>query len=220
MNATHPRARPEPGDDLRIPETELAGQALRFAAEAESPMLFRHSMRTYFYARGAARERGLRADADFDDEALFLACVLHDIGLTEAGNGAARFEVDGADLAVSFARERGLDEARARVLWTAIALHTTGGIAERLGTESALTRAGVQADLFGVSNPEDSALRRAVEAAYPRPADGAPVMDAIAEAIVAQVAERPGKAERYTLAAHLAAEHGVPLPPPVPIDVD
>ena len=41
-----------------------------------------------------------------------------------------------------------------------------------------------------------------------------PVLDTISDAIAAQLADRPGKAVPYSLAAHLAAERGIALPGP------
>ena len=87
-----------------------------------------------------------RPDQEYDDELLFLACVLHDIGLTPDGGGEQRFEVDGADAAVRFLAARGLSEERAEIVWDAIALHTSIGIANRKRPEVALAYAGIGID--------------------------------------------------------------------------
>jgi hypothetical protein len=42
-----------------------------------------------------------------------------------------------------------MDERRVRIVWEAIALHTTDGIARRMGPETAQTQIGVLCDLFG-----------------------------------------------------------------------
>jgi len=55
--------------------------------------------------------------------------------------------VEGADLAGSRLIAHGFDEQQADEVWEAIALHTSGGIAERRGPLARLTRAGVLADL-------------------------------------------------------------------------
>ena len=68
---------------LPAPDTPLAHDAFDFALEVHSPALANHSVRTYLFARLTADQRGLRPDTDYDDEVLFLACVLHDVGLTE-----------------------------------------------------------------------------------------------------------------------------------------
>jgi hypothetical protein len=126
---------------LRLPETELAHAALEWARGIEQEYLLNHSVRSYLFGRAA------RSDLDYDDELLFLACVLHDVGLTPEGGGEQRFEVDGADAAVRFLSARGLTEERAEIVWDAIALHTSIGIANRKRPEVALANAGIGIDV-------------------------------------------------------------------------
>jgi hypothetical protein len=81
-----------------------------------------------------------------------------------------RFEVDGANAAQDFLRERGVDEAAARKVWLSIALHTTPGVPEFLDPEIALVTAGVETDVLGIGRddlPPDALA--AVTAAHPRP---------------------------------------------------
>lgn len=100
-------------DQLSFPDGELA-RAARFYLSANAPdTLVHHSMLAYLFAGHVAQLRGLRPGTDFDDELVFLSCVLHDLGLTAAGNGDHRFEVDGADVAVRFLRDRGVSADRA-----------------------------------------------------------------------------------------------------------
>ncbi|WP_371287046.1 HD domain-containing protein [Mycobacterium sp. PS03-16] len=54
--------------------------------------LANHCVRSYLFGRELAAAEGL----DYDDEDLFLACILHDLGVTGHGRGEQRFEVDGA----------------------------------------------------------------------------------------------------------------------------
>ncbi|HEX2319406.1 MAG TPA: YceI family protein [Streptosporangiaceae bacterium] len=49
----------------------------------------------------AGRHEGCLNDADYDEDLLFVATVLHDLGLGEHAAGEARFEVEGADLAAA-----------------------------------------------------------------------------------------------------------------------
>jgi HD-GYP domain-containing protein (c-di-GMP phosphodiesterase class II) len=71
--------------ELPFPRTELAGNAIRFARGIEEPAIFNHSMRTYLYGRFLGEQQGLRPDDNYDDELLFLGCVLHDAGLSGQG---------------------------------------------------------------------------------------------------------------------------------------
>ncbi len=138
-----------------VPETEVAGQAYRFAGQIEPAFVSAHSVPSYLDARELA---GRGPFQDYDDELLFLSCVLscvlHDVGLTEQGNREQRFEVDGADLAARFLRERGVDERRARIVWEAVALHTSDGIASRMDPEIALVQVGILADILGLGRDE------------------------------------------------------------------
>ena len=130
------------GDALKLPETELAHAALAWAREIEPEYLLNHSVRSYLFARDVAP-----GSVEYDDELLFLATVLHDVGLTPEGGGEQRFEVDGADAAVRFLATRGLSEERAEIVWDAIALHTSIGIANRKRPEVALAYAGIGIDV-------------------------------------------------------------------------
>jgi hypothetical protein len=136
-------------EQLDLPDTSLARHTYAYAAQATPAFVHHHSVRSFVFARAHARNQGLRAGTDYDDGLPFVSCVLHDIGLSEEGNGDQRFEVDGADIAAAFLRERGVEERRIAVAWDAIALHTSDGIASRKGTEVALTQAGIGTDILG-----------------------------------------------------------------------
>ncbi|MFJ7264880.1 HD domain-containing protein [Streptomyces globosus] len=194
-------------DAFDLPRTELAVLALRYAEEVEPEAVFRHSVRSYLFARALADHGGMKAGADFDDELVFLSCVLHDLGLSEPGNGNQRFEVDGADLAARFLREHGTDEDAVTVVWDAIALHTSEGIASRKGPEVALAHAGITVDVLGrgkESLPEGFADR--VHAAFPR-TDLAYVMTNL---ITRQALANPAKAGPLSFPGQLLRRH---LPP-------
>jgi hypothetical protein len=127
-------------DPLSLPQTELADAALEWAREIEPAYLFNHSVRSYLFGRAVA------GTIAYDDELLFLATLLHDVGLVPAGDGDQRFEVEGADAAVRFLAGRGMSEERAEIVWDAIALHTSIGIANRKRAEVALAYAGIDID--------------------------------------------------------------------------
>ncbi|MCF3182698.1 HD domain-containing protein [Streptomyces polychromogenes] len=191
-------------DAFDLPRTELAAHALRYAEEAEPPVIFRHSVRSYLFARALADHDGMKPGADFDDELVFLGCVLHDLGLSQQGNGDQRFEVDGADLAARFLREQGTDEHSVTVVWDAVALHTSEGIASRKGPEIALAHAGISVDVLGRGRerlPEGFADR--VHTAFPR----ADLAYAITDVIVRQVLDNPAKAGPLSFPGQLLRRH-------------
>jgi hypothetical protein len=137
---------------------------------------------------------------DYDDELVFLSCMLHDLGVTEHGNGDQRFEVDGADAAARFLRDHGVPEARVSTVWQAIALHTSAGLAHRFGTEQAITHFGIGADIVGTDKhllPAGFADR--VHASWPRHDLGY----ALAELIADQIEANPQKGPPMTFPHHL-----------------
>jgi hypothetical protein len=93
-----------------------------------------------------------------------------------------RFEVDGANAAEKFLRDRGFDDAIVRKVWLSIALHTTPGVPEFLDPEIALVTAGVETDVLGIGRDDLSAdARNAVTAAHPRPNFKRDILQAFAD---------------------------------------
>jgi hypothetical protein len=153
--------------DIPIPDTALAREITEFVRDTEDDLLFNHSRRVYLFGALQGRRRGL----DPDLEMLYAGAMFHDLGLTQRYHtSSVRFEVDGANAAREFLRERGVDEADAGKVWLAIALHTTPGVPEFLDPEVALVTAGVETDVIGIGRDELSpADITAVTAAHPRP---------------------------------------------------
>ncbi|MEV0624142.1 nuclear transport factor 2 family protein [Nonomuraea sp. NPDC050404] len=191
-------------DQLDLPGTPLTRDAYAYVAQSTPAFVLNHSVRSYVFARAHARNQELRPGTDYDDELLFLSCLLHDIGLSEQGNGDQRFEVDGADTAAAFLRGHGVDEARIDVAWDAIALHTSDGIAARKGTVVALTQLGVGTDILGVRRETlPAGLANDAHARFPR----LDLAYAISDAIVAQAKAKPHKASPMTFPGTLLRHH-------------
>jgi putative intracellular protease/amidase len=189
-------------NSLELPNTALCAVADELARSTEPEFLYNHSIRSYLFARVAAASSCLTAGQDYDDELLFLSCVLHDIGLVPAHDRGSRFEVDGADVAVEVLRTNGLDEPGADAVWQAIALHTSPGIAERRKAEVSLTRRGIAMDFGGNAAQVEEEFADAVHGRYPR----LDMARGLTEAIVGQARERPAKAPLYSLPAGLVRE--------------
>ncbi|WP_030144811.1 HD domain-containing protein [Spirillospora albida] len=188
--------------DFRFPGTDLAREAYDLAFAEESPALANHSVRSYLFARALADLDG----APYDDEVLFLSCVLHDIGLTDRGDGSQRFEVDGADVAAGFLREHGCAEERVQIVWQAIALHTSSGIAHRMPGEIALAHIGIGVDVRHMGAERlPAGFADEVHAAFPRLEPGCGLLKIITE----QVARDPAKAPFGSLPYELARQQGV-----------
>jgi HD superfamily phosphodiesterase len=153
---------------VRIPDSKLAREITEFVRDTETPLLFHHSSRVYYFGALAGSHRGLA----FDPELLYAGAMFHDMGLTEKYSSAAeRFEVDGANAARDFLRSRGIAQADVDTVWTAIALHTTPGIPQHMHPVVALVTAGVEMDVLGLNYREFSDAERAVVVqAHPRSA--------------------------------------------------
>ena len=151
---------------VRIPDSKLAREITELVRDTESPLLFQHSSRVYYFGALAGKRRGL----NFDSELLYAGAMFHDMGLTAQHSSAQeRFEVDGANAAGEFLRSHGIPQADVDTVWTAIALHTTPGIPQHMHPIVALVTAGVEMDVLGLSYLEFSdAERNAVVQAYPR----------------------------------------------------
>jgi len=189
-------------DILVLPTGPLVDASFALVRSTESRPIADHSIRTFLFARMLAEHEGCSNDAAYDEELLFAATVMHDLGLGEQARGQARFEVEGADLAAAVLREHGVAEADVDRVWEAIALHSSIGLAERRGLLTYLTYKGVFIDVGRLADAVADGLRKEVLNAYPKPTEG----PYIAEAIIAHAKRSPAAAPPGSLAAHLLLE--------------
>jgi hypothetical protein len=154
-------------EGISIPDSRLAREITELVRDTESPLLFHHSSRVYYWGALAGKRRRLRYDA----ELLYAGAMFHDMGLTpEHSSDDERFEVDGANAARDFLRDHGISQEDIDTVWTAIALHTTPGIPQHMHPVVALVTAGVEMDVLGLAYQDYSdAQRHAVVHAHPRP---------------------------------------------------
>jgi hypothetical protein len=130
---------------IALPDSPLAREATSLAASSEAPAIFNHSIRSFLFSQLIARERRL----DHDVEAAYVAAILHDTGLSAAhASDSERFEVDGANLARGLLAKHGAPEVKGDLVWDAVALHYSPGLAKWKPPEVQLVNAGVAAD-FG-----------------------------------------------------------------------
>jgi hypothetical protein len=153
---------------IKIPDSKLARKMTELVRDTETPLLFHHSSRVYYWGALAGKRRGLR----YDPELLYAGAMFHDMGLThQHSSQTERFEVDGANAARDFLRSHGIAQQDIDTVWTAIALHTTPGIPQHMHPVVALVTAGVEMDVLGLAYSEYSdAEREAVVHAHPRSA--------------------------------------------------
>jgi hypothetical protein len=153
-------------EGINVPDSRLAREITELVRDTESPLLFHHSSRVFYWGALTGARRGLM----FDAELLYAGAMFHDMGLTlRHSSPHERFEVDGANAAGEFLRGHGISRQDIDTVWTAIALHTTPGIPRHMHPVVALVTAGVEMDVLGVAYHEFSAAEReAVVRAHPR----------------------------------------------------
>ena len=152
---------------MREPETDAARAAAALCLDVSSNPVANHCFRTYLWSRILA----LRDDVEPDDELLYVACVLHDLGLTErfwSSGNVHCFSIEGADAAGQLLRTHWpadrVDKAR-----EAIILHMNVRISARHGVEARLLTAATGLDVTGFGLRKiDRATAGAVVRRYPR----------------------------------------------------
>jgi hypothetical protein len=149
---------------VRIKTNSIISQAIQELRNTSSAVLVNHAARTFYFGAliGHANKN------NFDTELLFLACLLHDLGLTEAHMGPLPFEIQGAEAARRLLLTAGLDANSAEIVWDAIAMHPLA-ISGFKRPEIALVGAGASADVLGVGlDKVNSSQMTEVLAAFPR----------------------------------------------------
>jgi hypothetical protein len=147
-----------------VPDSKIARAATDLARQVYPPFLFNHCVRTFWFADRLAVS-GLK----FDRELVYIAAMLHDIGILAPYDQGRRFEVDGAVAARDFLDGHVYPAEKIEVVWDAIALHTVAGIAAYKGPEVALINLGAAADAIGsrIADLDPRFVRELVEE-FPR----------------------------------------------------
>jgi len=133
------------------PNSDLAQKAAALAEQAHTKPFLNHVHRTYWFAEFLGKKRKLK----FDREVVYIASLLHDLGLTDHYCADKRFEVDGADAAAHFLHEHHYPEPKIDLVWDAIALHSSD-VAAVKPAEIALVHFGAHVDVMGLNIEEIS----------------------------------------------------------------
>ena len=150
---------------IKVLDTTLVRDAVELSRSLLEPYLFNHVMRSWLF--GILLSEGAKPAPD--PELLAVSAVLHDLGLTDRYTAENRFEVDGANAARAFLKDRGISTQQTQVVWDAIALHTTPSIALHKEPEIVMTHLGITVDVIGIGLdriPQDKL--RAVLTEFPR----------------------------------------------------
>jgi hypothetical protein len=130
----------------RIPDTDLASAATDLLVAASPEVMVQHCFRSYHFGLALADRGGLAPDR----ELLFIAAMLHDLGLTERFDGPEPFELISADTAHAYLLMHGAEAARADAVAEAIRLHVYAETAKDPRPEVALVSMGAAVDVFGL----------------------------------------------------------------------
>jgi len=149
---------------VRLVDSEIARLATDLSRSVSPPYLFNHAVRTFLFGSLAGRALGQK----FDDEVLYLACILHDLGLTERFEGDSPFEIQGAEAARHFLEEHAYAKEKIGIVWDGIAMHASA-IGQYKQPEIALVGEGAGADVI---DPDFSKIKKSdvveIVGAFPR----------------------------------------------------
>jgi hypothetical protein len=129
---------------VRLVDSKIARDATRLAREAYPPYLFNHAVRAFLFGSLIGKKLGQR----FDEEVLYLACILHDLGLTDCFEGELPFEIQGAEAAKAFLEQHAYAKDKTGVVWDGIAMHASL-IGHYKQPEISLVGEGAGADVVG-----------------------------------------------------------------------
>jgi len=150
---------------VSVSDTPLIKAVVEYAQRISEPYLFNHAMRSWLFAEALGRMQRI----DYDHEIVAIGTILHDIGLTASLSGPDRFEVNGANAAVSFIKGQGFSDRRAQLVWDLVALNSTPSLALHKEPEVAVGTTGIGLDYggFGIQELPADDLDGILKA-YPR----------------------------------------------------
>lgn len=136
-------------DAILPPDSAITREAIAICQDASPPYLLNHCLRAYFWARLLDDGR-----QPFDDEALYTALMLHDLGLTDThrliGDKEQCFTIVGARKVWELAEKHHWSGKRANIAAEAITLHLNISVHARHGKEAQMVRAGSGGDVTGL----------------------------------------------------------------------
>jgi len=179
----HAADAPPAARDRALPDTPAALGAEAFLARVSNVTMIRHCIRTFRFGRLLAE----KAHAKPDLEVLYIASLLHDLGLETLFDGPEDFELLGARAAKRFLADQGHGHLADRVA-AAIEIHTQLETAKDPRPEVAYLAIGALCDVAG-ARLDLLAPREIQEIVAEYPREG--TKDLIVALIKRQIASKP-----------------------------
>ena len=132
--------------DVPVPDTAVATHAADAVAAYSSPALVNHCHRSYLWSAALGVSRGLT----FDVELLYVAAMLHDIGLVAAfDNATLPFEEAGGHVAWMLGAGAGWPVERRRRVADVVVRHMWDAVDPAVDPEGYLLEVGTGLDISG-----------------------------------------------------------------------
>jgi cyanamide hydratase family protein with HD domain len=149
---------------LSVPQDAVSHATWRWAHRSLPDYLLTHSVRAYCWGATIAAREGLT----FDEQLLWTASLMHDVGLTRIPRNTMCFEVEGAEIARRFLEREGMSAERADQVAIAIVLHMQPSVTPDDGVVSVLLDRATGLDVRGAEFELVDAVRPDVVRAFPR----------------------------------------------------
>jgi HD domain-containing protein len=187
---------------IEIPASKIARAAAEVAAQYHSPALVHHCVRSYLWAAAYGRRHGIGYDA----ELLYVAAMLHDLGLVaEFDSHTVAFEEAGGHVAWVFGAGAGWPVERRHRAREVIVAHMRGAEPD-IDPEGHLLAVATSLDISGRDADDwPSAMRAEVIAAYPRLDLGVEFLRCFQDQAQRKPASSAAEAIRGGIAARIAA---------------
>ncbi|GAA1551617.1 HD domain-containing protein [Kribbella sancticallisti] len=175
-------------DAIPVPDTAPARLSREVAERYYSRAMLNHCLRSYYFAAGA----GLHGGLAFDEELLYVAAMLHDLGLAEPFDAHRMpFEAASGHVAWVFGAGAGWPVQRRERLSEVIRRHMGDAVDPGHDVESHLLEAATSLDIGGTNaNLWPHTILADVIHAYPR----LELADEFAGSFDAQAARKPDSA--------------------------